>query len=466
MSVHSPQLEEMIVRAIEDVAPQEQEVRDETGRWYSIAVRPYKTGDMRIGGAVVSFVDVTELKKSVDLSRDAAQLSAILAAIGAALSVETDPDRIIAKLVATTAEAMNAPFAMLARERKSAWRIEHVHNLPVQLVGSEIPSGEMRPVVQATRQGRAIVETVGALDSFPALGQAGVSTVLTIPMVIQGDVAVLLLGYENGHRPLTGSTTDFAEKLALALKLALENAELRRAERALADSMREELAPRLEHLGNVDIGYAYTTALEAEHVGGDFLDVVSLDSSTALILIGDVVGVGLRAAQVAAQMRAAVRIMAQDERSPAAILSRLNNVLTGPLRTEQVVTALVAFLDLRTRKLTLSNAGHCEPVLQSNGKALLLQNKHRSPLGAFGDTVYSESEHQMHEGDRLIVYTDGITEARSGSWHYGEDRLLRTLSEHKDAEVQKMADLVMDSALSFAGGKLDDDAVVGVLGLT
>ena len=64
MRVHLPELEEMIVEAVNEVSPRHKEVRDDNGRWYSVSVRPYKTGDMRIGGAVVSFVDITDLKKT------------------------------------------------------------------------------------------------------------------------------------------------------------------------------------------------------------------------------------------------------------------------------------------------------------------------------------------------------------------------------------------------------------------
>jgi phosphoserine phosphatase RsbU/P len=238
------------------------------------------------------------------------------------------------------------------------------------------------------------------------------------------------------------------------------------SDRRLADSLRRELAPRIEEIPGISTGLSYSTALEVERVGGDFLDVVYLDSTTAMLLIGDVAGTGVPAAFVAARVRAGIRVMAQEDRSPARILSRANHVLSRVRSHEELVAAFLILVDLPSRMLTMSVAGHPEPIVQCDGRASRIETINRSPLGAFYDTAYGEWTRQLRKGDRLVLYTDGITRAGSASRRYGEDRLLRTVAENKTAEEQHVAQAIMDSAMSFAGGRLNDDAVVGVITLT
>lgn len=238
------------------------------------------------------------------------------------------------------------------------------------------------------------------------------------------------------------------------------------ADGRVADSLRCEFAPRMEHVPGFATGVAYSPLLELEQVGGDFFDVAFVGSRRAMLLVGDVAATGLPSAYVAGRVRAGIRLIAQEERSPARIFSRVNHMLSRVRSHEELVTAFLAFVDLETRVMTMSVAGHPEPILQSDGKARLIECLHRSPLGAFYDTAYGEWSRPLRQGDRLILYTDGITRAGAGTLRFGEDRLLRTIKEHHTAGEQALADAILGTAAGFAGGAFDDDALVGVVRLT
>jgi sigma-B regulation protein RsbU (phosphoserine phosphatase) len=219
----------------------------------------------------------------------------------------------------------------------------------------------------------------------------------------------------------------------------------------------------VEEVPGLTTGVAYSPLLQPEHVGGDFFDLAFLDSRTVMLLLGDVAALGLPSAHVAARVRAGIRLMAQEERSPARLLSRVNHVLARIRSHEELVAAFLFFVDLETLKITMSVAGHVEPVLQSDGRARFIDSVHRSPLGAFYDTTYAEWSQQLRKGDRLVLYTDGITRAGVGDRRFGEDRLLRTISENQAAGEAQLAEAILESAVAFADGRLQDDALVGVV---
>jgi serine phosphatase RsbU (regulator of sigma subunit) len=181
------------------------------------------------------------------------------------------------------------------------------------------------------------------------------------------------------------------------------------ADARLAASLRREFAPLLDEVPGITSACAWSSALELEQVGGDFFDLVFLDSTTAMLLIGDAAGTGLAPAYLAQRVRAGVRLMAQEERSPARLLSRVNRMLSRTRAHEELVGVFLALVDLPSLKMTMSVAGHAEPLIQSDGKASRLESVNRSPLGAFYDTSYCEWCLQLHKGDRLVMYTDGIT---------------------------------------------------------
>lgn len=465
LSVHVEDLEGMIRQAIDEVSAQEKEAYDDAGRWYSVHVRPYKTGDMRIGGAVVSFQDVAELRKSLERSREAAKLSEVLSSISGIVTSEEEPKRIIPKVMRAAAGALEAPAAFLATAGEDGWTIEQVLHLPLQLVGKELTFAELPAATQVTREkGRAYSSRV--VEHSPLLARAGISHTLAIPFPFgQDEDAVLVLGYRGDKHEITGMTAEFTEKLVLTLTLAMENLRYRQVDKSMAEAMRQEGAPFVTAGDGVDTGYAYSTAQVPERVGGDFLDMLTMGKGIVLVSIGDVEGHGLKTAHLAGVARGGLRLLMQAERSPAHVLKQLNTSLRNDITRGQLVTACVALLDLENRMVSVATAGHYPPVVLSGASPASLDMPANPPLGATADPQYADMRVQLSPGDGLVVFTDGIVEARSEREEFGMERLLSVLREHNSADAQSLADKIMDAALSFAGGALLDDATVGVLRL-
>ncbi|HEY2662753.1 MAG TPA: PP2C family protein-serine/threonine phosphatase, partial [Candidatus Binataceae bacterium] len=165
-------------------------------------------------------------------------------------------------------------------------------------------------------------------------------------------------------------------------------------------------------------GYVIETAyLPAEEVGGDFYQVLSQPGLSTLVVVGDVSGKGLKAAMTGALAIGALRTLGSEGMAPAALLTRLNRQL---LQTQEAgfVTCLCARIEPNGNVL-ISNAGHLAPY--RNGEEVAVESG--LPLGITADAVYTESLCRLHSGDRLMLLSDGVLEARNGTGElFGFDR--------------------------------------------
>ncbi len=213
--------------------------------------------------------------------------------------------------------------------------------------------------------------------------------------------------------------------LVLSRQLRDANAAMDREMKVVADIQQSLLPPHLPNLPTLELAAHYQTSKNA---GGDYYDFFELPGDRTGILIADVAGHGTPAAVLMAILHAIAHLAPGDECDPAAILAFLNQNLTERYTgdTGTFVTAFYGVYDALSRKLTYSTAGHPHPFVVSCGKPgiKLLDHAQGMPLGIMADAEYHVSEHQLHTGDTLVLYTDGITEARGpGGRMYGEARL-------------------------------------------
>jgi hypothetical protein len=217
-----------------------------------------------------------------------------------------------------------------------------------------------------------------------------------------------------------------------------------------ASELQQVLIP--ESLPSIS-GYAVTSAYRpAQEVGGDFFQIISIERdgrNSSLIILGDVSGKGLRAAMSVSFIVGTARTLAERHSSPAEILSGINRGLQGRLRGG-FATCLVVRLDGDGR-CVLSNAGHCAPFLNEHE----IQLPGVLPLGVVADARYEEHAIQLRTGDHLVLYTDGLLEARTNAGElFSFERLTRLMARHPNAE-QALAE-----AQTF--GQQDDITVLTV----
>jgi PAS domain S-box-containing protein len=251
-------------------------------------------------------------------------------------------------------------------------------------------------------------------------------------------------------------------------ELAVRNEELKAAheeaarlleqQRALFYRLQQALLDIPAQLPGVGFGHLYRSATEEAQIGGDFYDVFSAKNGRIALLIGDVSGHGIEAARIATLVKDTVRAFAQQFSRPHLVLGHTNRLLREK-KLPGFVTAFLGLLDTESGALTYSSAGHPPPLLKVNGSLSLLESV-GPPLGVFADARHVDREVQIVDGGLILLYTDGITEVRRGNVFFGEDGLGKALLRLSDVPVETLPSLLLDHALKFSDGRLEDDVAV------
>ena len=208
------------------------------------------------------------------------------------------------------------------------------------------------------------------------------------------------------------------------------------------------------------------TWLPADGVGGDCFDTLGFGSSLG-VSIADIAGKGLPAALLMSNLQAAVRAFAQDAASPASINNSVNRLLCRNMASGRFATFCYARIDPAARRIVYSNAGHNPPLLLRGDGSVDKLGDGGMVLGIFPDTQYEQSELSLRPGDRLLFYTDGITEARDPEGEeYGEDRLAAAALAVTAPEALAIKDAVLADVNAFTDGKFEDDATLIVVGIS
>jgi len=188
----------------------------------------------------------------------------------------------------------------------------------------------------------------------------------------------------------------------------------------------------------------------ASVVGGDYFDVIRLSPTKLGICIADVVGKSVSAALLMANVQASVRAFATAEVSPAALCGRVNSVLCASIAPGKFVTLFYGVLDAARGSLQYTNAGHLRPILmRANGEVDELQNG-GAAIGVFPDWHYEDSVVELDGGDRLLLFTDGITEAGfPGVDEFGEQRLVTAARIYADSSTSDLKTGLMQEVKEF-----------------
>jgi sigma-B regulation protein RsbU (phosphoserine phosphatase) len=242
-------------------------------------------------------------------------------------------------------------------------------------------------------------------------------------------------------------------------KFAREQDEAQLIQRAL-------LPQAMPQLAGCTIAARWTPA---SGIGGDCYDVLRFSDTRAAVMIADVVGKGLPAALLMSNLQAAVRAFATDGAEPAAVCASVNRLLCRNIAPGKFVTFCYAVIDTRAGTIAYGNAGHNPPVLlRANGQADRLEPT-GLVLGIAPDWTYTTGQCALRAGDRLVCFTDGITEATSpdstGNEEFGDDRLIDTMREHRAKPPDELARIIADAAAGWAGGAPQDDATLIVVAM-
>ncbi|KQX58833.1 MULTISPECIES: SpoIIE family protein phosphatase [unclassified Streptomyces] len=289
----------------------------------------------------------------------------------------------------------------------------------------------------------------GRLRTVPGVDGDLVQSTLVVPMVAH-DIVVGLVQFSRtkGSEPFGERDRALAVELAARAAVCIDNARLYRREHERALILQRSLLPPGDpEAAGLDIACRYLPGTTATEVGGDWFDVIELPGHRTALVIGDVMGRGLRAAVAMGELRTAVRTLAQLDLEPAEVLSHLDEIARGlgaPIGAQQsrthksrgpelsevyLATCVYAVYDPVTRRCTFANAGHLPPVLVEPGEeALLLDVPPGMPLGVGGEP-FEEVEVELPEGALLALYTDGLVESRDHPLDEGLSAFRRALTD-------------------------------------
>jgi phosphoserine phosphatase RsbU/P len=230
-------------------------------------------------------------------------------------------------------------------------------------------------------------------------------------------------------------------------------------EHRMAETLRKAVLEPRQDIPGLRVAFDYRFAEEPARVGGDFYDVFELNYGLVGLAIGDVSGMGPEVAALAALVRYAIRSHAMERgKTPADVVRMANEVLLRSSVPELFATVFFAILDRRDGRLVYCNAGHPSPALLRAGGGDVVELEATSPLiGVFPEARFVTSSTLLERRDLLLLYTDGLIEARAGSEQFGEQRLRDVLLGLVDREPDAVIGEVVEAATAFADRHSTDD---------
>ncbi|MET7427193.1 SpoIIE family protein phosphatase [Dactylosporangium sp. NPDC005555] len=365
--------------------------------------------------------------------REETSLVEALHSVGADLSSELDVDRVVQRAtdVATglTGAAFGSFFSNVTDELGESYQLHTLSGVSRDAF-TKFPMPRNTEVFDPTFRGVGHMRSddirkdprYGHNEPYAGVPEGHLPVVSYLAVPVISSTGEVLGGFFFGH-PSPARFTERHERLAVGVAahaaVALDNARMYLRQRNAAVELQRSLLPRIPQLPGLEVVSRYLPAAKGVEVGGDWVDLVPLSAGRVALVVGDVMGKGIRAAAVMGQLRTAIRSYASLDLSPGQLMRQLNTLLAADLDT-QMATCVYAVYDLVHGTLSYANAGHPPAIGVLAGQpSRLLTGPVGPPLG-IEDFPYTEQVVAVPPGEALLLYTDGLVERRDRNI---EDRL-------------------------------------------
>ncbi|MFN2595384.1 MAG: SpoIIE family protein phosphatase [Actinomycetota bacterium] len=384
-------------------------------------------------------------------------LSELIKRIGSRLRL----DDVIEAIGSGAAELLDAEYATVYLLDQSSDHLiaaglnGHAGRLPERLSRLDLSDTQWSELRNRTIRVPDLAETSNSVDSPTAAIAAPIRSTET------GSITGAIVAYFS--RPLGADAEEIEAIGVLAAQgaMAIENARRFERQRTVARSLQKGLlvteTPEME---GIEIGTLYEAAAGEADVGGDFFDVFELSEGTYALVVGDVSGKGAEAAAQTAMAKYMLRAFATRNSAPSSVLFHLNNALVQSFEEDRFTTLIYAVLDAATGNIVLARGGHPSPLIyRAKAGEVDVIDVPGGLVGVFEDQHFEQESLVLDVGDTLLTFTDGLSEARSGTELYGRDRIVASLSWFgKDNSGRALAEKIFSAAQNF--GEISDDAVV------
>jgi serine phosphatase RsbU (regulator of sigma subunit) len=299
-----------------------------------------------------------------------------------------------------------------------------------------------------------------ALQPFLERGWSGALVPIATPAEV---LAALLLVSTRPANRVTDETIDRAQAIGGQAALAIDNARLYQQQKEFADTMQRSLLPRsLPLLPGLELGDAYQSSARVE-VGGDIYDFVELDKGRLAVVLGDVTGHGIEAAADMAMAKFVFRSLAREHPCPGDFLSAANEVVVDEIASGKFISMVYLLVDAKKGHVAAAGAGHPQPRVVSTDGSVRSLDVRGLVLGIEAGQTYEEVTSPLEPGSAVVLYTDGVLEARNGSEFYGFERLDAIISAGRELSARDLAETILADCRDFAKNELADDCAVVVV---
>jgi serine phosphatase RsbU (regulator of sigma subunit) len=285
--------------------------------------------------------------------------------------------------------------------------------------------------------------------------------VIIVPMAAATrTIGAITLVSSESQRRLSHSDLALAVRLGRRAGTAVENARLYTERTQIAQTLQEALLPEsLPEIPGAQAQALYSAAGELNEVGGDFYDVFAYGPDRWMLVIGDVCGKGPRAAGVTALTRHTLRAAAMSGKSPAEMLEVLHQALRRqPAGADLCTVCLVAMTTAPERLLlNVALAGHHPPLRIDRAGDVAPLGRHGTLLGVIDPIEVSETAAELHPGETLLLFTDGVPEAGRARGQLGESGLRELCAQAPQLTLTELLEHIKDAALARAAGQPRDD---------
>ncbi len=475
------------LRKAEKATGVEMLIRRGDGSEVSILVNsaPVTDASGNVTSAVVTMDDITELvtlrlnlEKLLQESQKETRRLAAMADMAAVATSLMDLPGMLDIYVSKIAEGLEADGGCiyLFDEVSRQLVARSISNVP-ELLGVHVESVES--VIWKMGTGRRTLSLTNPKQLDDDARGRGVMAILGTPMISRNRLLGVVSVEFHAPRAFDIDDIRFIETTADRTASVIENArlyeDLSRSRSDIAEALERErhfslilqraLLPEQPSIGGgYRVAVKYVPAYADREIGGDFYDAFDVSDGMSGVLIGDVAGKGFEAAALAATTRTTIHTLAHQTSDVGDVLTRANAVLYSHyVEMTSFVTVFFAMVNQSSGMVNYANAGHLSPILRRADGGISVVNHGKFPLRVMPDATYTAGTLVMSPGDKIIMYTDGITEARRGREMFDFDRLMDIVKERGDLSVECLANQILSAAVDWAEGRLADDAAVVIL---
>jgi len=430
----------------------------------------YNETDIDIASLLGDFSwEIVERKRAEEVLAESKRLSDALNTINTSISSTLELDQIMQKVIIEAADAIGAETGAIIFREGDHWLTKYSYGYKENIIGVVLTDEEAPHAALAAN----LKKPVAINDAYNDLGvnlevmkKYSIRSVITIPLIARGTtIGILFLNYHTAPVYFTETQIDFAGKLSTSVSLAIENARLYKSQRQIADTLQEALLTVPKNIPGLAYGTLYRSATDTARVGGDFYDIFEIEHGKVGIIIGDVSGKGIEAAALTSIVKNAIKAHTYENETPAIVMAKTNElaIKTSPANT--FVTLFFGILDVATGSLVYCSAGHPPAMIKRGSGSVDLLAEHSPVIGAFKGISYENGETKLKVGDTLMLYTDGVIEARSGGGFFGEARLVDYVQKLEVSLPTQIPQRIFDEVMRYSDGKLSDDVALLVVSL-